>query len=171
MKTYFVDSNVFFYAKIRDKKYGDACAEILRRITGNQVTGATSTLAILETSNALRKYGRQDEIEDEITAIYSLPITVHELLNMDIRLASEPLRLCPRSRHEKNRNNGDTIGRRATLRPYPRDQENRSPRPNIQRGPWKTDALRLGKDSLPRRRGGHLGAQRPNLKRTVGSSA
>src|SRR6266571_3126737 len=68
----------------------------------------------------------------------------------------EPLRLRPRSHNEKNRNNGDTIGRRATLRPYPRDQENRSPRPNIQRGPWKTDALRLGKESLPRHRGGHL---------------
>jgi len=89
LETYFVDSNVFFYAKIRDKKYGDACAEILRRITGNQLTGATSTLAILETSNALRKYGRQDEIEDEVTALYSLPITIHELLNMDIRLATE----------------------------------------------------------------------------------
>jgi uncharacterized protein len=89
LETYFVDSNVFFYAKIRDKKYGDACAEILRRLTGNQLTGATSTLAILETSNALRKYGRPDEIEDEVTAIYSLPITIHELLNMDIRLATE----------------------------------------------------------------------------------
>jgi len=29
-KTCFIDSNIFFYAKILDKEYGDLCAKILR---------------------------------------------------------------------------------------------------------------------------------------------
>ncbi len=83
-----MDSNIFFYAKIRDKKYGDACARILHYLGEGKLSGATSTLALLETSNALRKYGLSSEVPDEVGAIYSLGLTVHELLNLDVRLAT-----------------------------------------------------------------------------------
>ncbi len=35
------------------------------------------------------KFGMADGVESEVDAIYSLPITVHELLNVDIRLATQ----------------------------------------------------------------------------------
>ena len=87
MEPHYLDSNVFFYARIRDRKYGDACAGILRHVAEGKLAGATSTLALLETSNALRKYGRSDDLADETEAIYSLGLTVHELLNVDVRSA------------------------------------------------------------------------------------
>ena len=86
---YYLDSNIFFYAKIRDRKYGDACAHVLRQLVDGKLSGATSTLALVETSNALRKYGRSGDVPDEVGAIYSLGLTVHELLNVDVRLATE----------------------------------------------------------------------------------
>ena len=89
MEPYYLDSNVFFYAKIRDRKYGDACASILHRVVEGKLSGATSTLALVETSNALRKYGKSSDVPDEMGAIYSLGLTVHELLNVDVRLATE----------------------------------------------------------------------------------
>ncbi len=89
MEPYYLDSNIFFYAKISDRKYGDACARILQELAEGKLSGATSTLALVETSNALRKYGRPSEVPDEVAAIYSLGLTVHELLNVDVRLATE----------------------------------------------------------------------------------
>ena len=89
MEPYYLDSNVFFYAKIRDRKYGDACASILHQVVEGKLSGATSTLALVETSNALRKYGKSSDVPDEMGAIYSLGLTVHELLNVDVRLATE----------------------------------------------------------------------------------
>lgn len=89
MEPHYLDSNVFFYAKIRDKKYGDACARILGDIAEGKLAGATSTLALLENSNALRKYGRPEDVPDETGAVYSLGLTVHELLNVDVRSAME----------------------------------------------------------------------------------
>lgn len=86
---HYLDSNIFFYAKIRDRKYGDACARILHQLVEGKLAGATSTLALVETSNALRKYGRSADVGDEISAIYSLGLTVHELMNVDVRLATE----------------------------------------------------------------------------------
>jgi len=44
----------------------------------------------VETANALRKYGRSDEVSEEIDAIYSLSgVTVHELSNVDLRVATQ----------------------------------------------------------------------------------
>ena len=54
-----------------------------------KLSGATSTLALVETRNALREYGRSGDVPDEVGAIYSLGLTVHELLNVDVRLATE----------------------------------------------------------------------------------
>ena len=89
MDSYYLDSNVFFYAKIMDRKYGDACARILGHVAEGKLIAATSTLAVLETANALRKYGRLRDVADEIGAIYSMGLTVHELLNLDVRSAVE----------------------------------------------------------------------------------
>lgn len=89
MDSYYLDSNVFFYAKILDRKYGDSCTRILTDISESKIAGATSTLALLEVSNALRKYDKSNEIAAEVQAIYSIGITVHELSNLDIRSATE----------------------------------------------------------------------------------
>src|SRR5207302_9448951 len=53
---------------------------------------ATSTLAPVEVSNALRKIGLAKEVALEINHIYSTGITVTELLNVDVRLTVELLR-------------------------------------------------------------------------------
>lgn len=86
---YFIDSNVFVNARILDKKYGSSCAVIMRELTTKRLSAATSTLAILEVSNALRKLGMSDDVVDEVRAIYSTGIVVHELLNVDVRLTAE----------------------------------------------------------------------------------
>ncbi len=89
METHFIDSNIFVYARTRDKKYGSACAHILEQVAAGKLPSATSTLAILETSNALKKIGLHSEVVNEVQAIYSLPITVYDLLNVDVRLATK----------------------------------------------------------------------------------
>ncbi len=89
LETHFLDSNIFLYARTRDKKYGSACAHILEQVAAGKLAGASSTLALLETSNALRKIGLHREVVDEVQAIYSLPITIYDLLNVDVRLATE----------------------------------------------------------------------------------
>ncbi len=89
MEPYYLDSNVFFYAKIRDRKYGESCAKVLRHVVEGKLAGTTSTLAVLENSNALRKFGRSEDVSEETGAIYSLGLTVYELLNVDVRSAME----------------------------------------------------------------------------------
>ncbi len=53
------------------------------------LSGATSSLVVIEVANALRKLGRSREVSNEVDAIYSLGIPVYELLNSDVRLAVE----------------------------------------------------------------------------------
>lgn len=86
--TYFIDSNIFFYAKILDREYGDSCAKILNKIGKGEIKAATSTLAIIELANALRKYGLSREVKIVIDAIFSLDIQVFEVDPMDVRTAS-----------------------------------------------------------------------------------
>lgn len=88
MATYFVDSNVFFYAKIFDRQYGSACAEILGKIEKGELEAATSTLVIVELANALRKYGLEDEVKDVVDAVFSLDINVLEVDLLDVRVAA-----------------------------------------------------------------------------------
>ncbi|MGB9714777.1 MAG: type II toxin-antitoxin system VapC family toxin [Candidatus Bathyarchaeales archaeon] len=88
MATYFIDSNVFFYAKILDRQYGSACADILGKIEEGELEAATSTLVIVELANALRKYGLEDEVKDVIDAIFSLDISVFEVDLLDVRIAA-----------------------------------------------------------------------------------
>ena len=56
----FIDSNVFFYAKIMDREYGEKCARVLRGIEAREIDAAASALIIVELANALRKFGLSD---------------------------------------------------------------------------------------------------------------
>lgn len=49
---------------------------------------ATSTLAIVELTNALGKYGLGDEVKDVVDAIFSLDIRVFEVDSLDVRIAA-----------------------------------------------------------------------------------
>jgi hypothetical protein len=85
---YFIDSNVFFYAKMLDRKYGDACAKVLDKIVRGELEAVTSTLVVIELANALRKYGLSDEVKDVVNAVFSLDIGVFEVDSLDVRTAA-----------------------------------------------------------------------------------
>ena len=89
---YFLDSNIFVNAKIKDRKYGSSCARVITDLAEGGLSAATSTLALVEVSNALRKIGLGQEVALEINSIYSTGITVSELLNVDVRLTVELFR-------------------------------------------------------------------------------
>lgn len=84
---HFVDSNVFFYAKIMDAEYGPSCAEVLRKIHNGEIIAATSALITLEVANALRKFGLMKEVKDTVDSIFSLEITILNVESSDIRNA------------------------------------------------------------------------------------
>lgn len=95
---YFVDSNVFFYAKIFDRVYGDACAGVLGKIEKGDLEAVTSTLVVVELANALRKYGLGDEVKDVVDAVFSLDMRVFEVDSIDVRTAAsifEEFRVSP----------------------------------------------------------------------------
>jgi hypothetical protein len=79
MEPVYVDSNVFFCAKIADPRYGEACARIIEDIAGGRLRAVASTLVVLEVASALRKYGLKRAVVDEINAICSLGITLDPL--------------------------------------------------------------------------------------------
>lgn len=82
---YFIDGNVFFYAKIGDKKYGECSARIIREIYLGEIDAYTDSIVLLEVSNSLRKFfGSSKVILDEINAILSLPIKVIDVKKEDI---------------------------------------------------------------------------------------
>lgn len=87
MTVYFIDSNIFFYAKIFDREYGAACAKILDKIAKGKLEAATSTLVIVELANALRKYGLSDEVKDVVDAVFSLDIRVFDVDSLGVRNA------------------------------------------------------------------------------------
>lgn len=84
----YIDSNVFFYAKILDRQYGRACAQILSKIEKGELEATTSTLVIVELANALCKYGLADEVKDVVDAIFSLDISVFDVDSLDVRNAA-----------------------------------------------------------------------------------
>lgn len=88
MVAYFIDSNVFFYAKMLDRKYGDACAKVLDKIVRGELEAVTSTLVVIELANALRKDGLSDEVKDVVNAVFSLDIGVFEVDSLDVRTAA-----------------------------------------------------------------------------------
>jgi len=85
----YVDSNVFFYAKIMDGVYGKSCSNILRIIGSGEMKASTSVLVPLEVGNAMRKYGLVKEVASEIRAIFSLGIEVHGIDASDAQEAAE----------------------------------------------------------------------------------
>ncbi len=89
MPKLYVDSNVFFYAKIVDRVFGRACAKVLERIATGRMEAATSALVTLEVANALRKYGLSREVTAEVRAIFSLGIDVYPVDPADARDAAE----------------------------------------------------------------------------------
>lgn len=88
MAVCFIDSNIFFYAKIFDREYGDACAGVLGKIEKGELDAVTSTLVIVELANALRKYGLGDEVKDVVDAVFSLDLRVLEIDSLDVRAAT-----------------------------------------------------------------------------------
>ncbi|BCU69942.1 type II toxin-antitoxin system VapC family toxin [Stygiolobus caldivivus] len=91
---YFVDSNVFVYAKINDKKYGICCQNIIKKIYEKEVEVIIDNVILLEVANALRKLGVRD-IQDEVLAILSLPIRVIDFKQEDVIEATRDLSLSP----------------------------------------------------------------------------
>ncbi len=89
METFFIDSNIFFYAKIMDKEYGKECARVLNEIAKGRLKAITSSLAIIELANALRKYGLSGEAKKVVDAIFSLDIQIFSVDSIDIRNAAE----------------------------------------------------------------------------------
>jgi hypothetical protein len=89
MARLFIDSNVFFYAKIMDRVFGEPCSEILGSIASGDVQASTSALVPIEVANALRKFGLAKEVADEVRAIFSLGLEVYPIDPTDVRDAAE----------------------------------------------------------------------------------
>jgi len=87
LETHFIDSNVFFYAKILDREYGEACAKIVRKIAEGEVKAVTSVLVIIELVNALRKYKLGEEARNVVDATFSLDMSIYEIDSTDVRSA------------------------------------------------------------------------------------
>lgn len=89
MAKLYVDSNVFFYAKVGDRVFGESCAAVLRRIASKEIEAAASGLVPIEVANALRRYGLAKEVVGEVRAIFSLGIEVLPVEAADVRDAAE----------------------------------------------------------------------------------
>jgi predicted nucleic acid-binding protein len=85
----YVDSNVFFYAKIQDRVFGESCSRVLSKIASKEIDASTSALVALEVANALRRYGLSKDVADEVRAIFSFGIDVYPVESADIREAAE----------------------------------------------------------------------------------
>jgi predicted nucleic acid-binding protein len=81
----YLDSNVFFYARIMDRGFGEACARVLRSVESGELEGSISSLVPLEVANAMTKYGLGAGVSDEIRAMFSLGLEVHPLDGTDAR--------------------------------------------------------------------------------------
>lgn len=64
--------NILFYVKIMDTRYGDPRRKIIEDIARAELDAMASTLVVLELANALRKYGLERNVKDEVDAVYSL---------------------------------------------------------------------------------------------------
>ena len=89
MTKVYVDSNVFFYAKIMDRVFGRPCSEVLRSIASENLQASISALVPIEVANALRKYGMAKDVVEEVRAIFSLGLEVYSLDPTDAREAAE----------------------------------------------------------------------------------
>ena len=85
----YIDSNVFFYARILDTQYGEACAKIIETIAKAELKAVASTLVVLEVANSLKKYRLADAVKDEIDAICSLGMMLSAVDDIVIRWAGD----------------------------------------------------------------------------------
>ena len=85
----FVDSNVFFYARIMDGVYGKSCATLLRSIATEKLVASTSALVPIEVCNSMRKYGLAADVGAEMRAIFSLGIEIYGIDASDAQEAAE----------------------------------------------------------------------------------
>jgi predicted nucleic acid-binding protein len=85
----YLDSNVFFYAKIMDGVFGKACAKVLKSVQSGETKGSISALVPLEVANSMAKYGLGAKAADEIRAMFSLGLVVHPLEGTDSREVAE----------------------------------------------------------------------------------
>ncbi|MEA1904371.1 MAG: type II toxin-antitoxin system VapC family toxin [Candidatus Hadarchaeota archaeon] len=84
----YIDSNILFYAKIMDTQYGEPCRRIIEDIARAELDATASTLVVLELANALRKYGLEEDVKDEVDAVYSLGMKMSPVDDVVVRRAS-----------------------------------------------------------------------------------
>ena len=89
MATLYIDSNVFFYAKIMDRVFGEPCSRILTDVSSGNLQASTSALVPIEVANALRKYGLAKDIVAEVQAISSVGLEIYTLDLTDMLEAAE----------------------------------------------------------------------------------
>ncbi|MDG6898702.1 MAG: type II toxin-antitoxin system VapC family toxin [Nitrososphaerota archaeon] len=89
MSRLYLDSNVFFYAKIMDRTFGMDCARVLRSVSSGETKASISTLVPLEVANAMSKFGLGPEAPEEIRAIFSLGLEVYPVESTDVREVAE----------------------------------------------------------------------------------
>ncbi len=89
MARVYLDSNVFFYARIMDRVFGRPCASVLKSVASGETKAAISTLVPLEVANAMKRYGLASGEADEIRAIFSLSLEVYPLEGPDTREAAD----------------------------------------------------------------------------------
>ena len=89
MARLYIDSNVFFYAKIMDRVFGNACSNVLRSVASGETKASVSALVPIEVANALTKYGLPNEVPAEIQAIFSMGLEVYPIDDSDAREVAE----------------------------------------------------------------------------------
>ncbi len=89
MVEFYIDSNVFFYARIMDRSYGRSCANVVRRVASKQLDASTSVLVPIEVANAMSKYGLAKDVPTEIHAIVSLGLEIYPIEAADASEAAE----------------------------------------------------------------------------------
>lgn len=80
----FVDSNVFFYAKVGDRVFGESCKRVLKAISLGRLQASISVLIPLEVANALRRYGLTKDVRSEVAAMLSMGMDVLPLEASDL---------------------------------------------------------------------------------------
>ena len=89
MARFYIDSNVFFYAKIMDRAYGKSCSGVLKGVVSGRLKASVSSLVPLEVANALAKYGLGVEVPAEIHAIFSMGLEIYPIEGADVRETAE----------------------------------------------------------------------------------
>jgi len=85
----YIDSNIFFYAKIMDGVFGKPCSKVIRKIADRNLEASISALVPLEVGNALRKYGLGAKAAEEVRGIFSLGMKVYSIDAVDAQEAME----------------------------------------------------------------------------------